>query len=90
MKLRMESYSTETWGLLALVAVVAMLSILHSLSAYYREQARAHDLRVRVVELRKQYHQRLADLAAAGDCDVIPLTDLRAKPESGEHARKAA
>lgn len=86
----MATFSDEAWYLIALVASVSVLASLHSLGAFYREQTRVHDLKVRVQELRRQYKKRLADLAAAGDCDVIPLTDRKTLESASKATRKAA
>lgn len=86
----MATFSSEAWYLIAAVAAIAMLASLHSLSVYYREQTKVHDLKIRVQELRRQYKKRLADLAAAGDCDVIPLTDRRTLEAESKAVKKAA
>jgi hypothetical protein len=84
----MAQFPAEAWYLIVAVALAAMLAMLHSLSLYYREQTKVHDLRIRVQELRTQYRTRLANLAAASECDVIPL--MERKPGAPEAAKKAA
>jgi hypothetical protein len=60
----MGGFSGEYWAVFGLIAGAAVLVMLHVAATAFGRVRQAHDLRVRVFELRRAYSQRLADLAA--------------------------
>ena len=61
----MAGFSGQVWVLLAVVAGVGVLSILHFMAASLRNVTYLHDMRVQVNSLRKQQAERLQALAEA-------------------------
>lgn len=60
-------FAAETWVLMGIVAVACVLGCLHALASYYREHTRLHDLRIRIIDLRREYAERLAKLRSVVD-----------------------
>ena len=84
----MSSFAAETWVLIGLVAAACMLGCLHVLAAYYREHTRLHDLRVRIVQLRRDYADRIARMNAVVDVDEDGNEIVQ--PVAASPAKKAA
>jgi len=63
----MIDFSLETWALMAAVAATGTLAMLHTLAHAYQQERRVHDLKLRVIDLRKSYTKRLAELQGRGE-----------------------
>ena len=63
----MDGLSGQVWVVLAIVAGVGVLSVLHILAASLRNAAYVHEMRVRVSTLRKDQAERLQALADASE-----------------------
>lgn len=61
----MAGFSGQVWVVLAIVAGVGVLSILHFLASSIRNDTYVHDMRVRVAGIRKEQAERLQALAEA-------------------------
>ncbi len=64
----MADFSIETWGVVALVTLAAVLAFLHALGAAAHNEVNMHDLQVRIARLRREYYQR----ASAEGVDILP------------------
>jgi hypothetical protein len=63
----MMAFSGQVWVMLAIVAGVGVLSVLHYMAASLRNATYVHDMKVRVSSLRKEQAERLQALADAAD-----------------------
>lgn len=64
-------FDFETWLLLAGVTGICLLSILYTLARYFGAEREVHDLKVRVIDLRKTYHRRLAMQEGIIEAEVV-------------------
>lgn len=74
----MSDFTAETWVLLGMVAAVGAIGILYTLAQTFAHERRVHELKIRVVELRRSYSKRLAEMGRPhGDTgeviDAIPV-----------------
>lgn len=78
--------------MMSIVTAACIIGCLHVLAAYYREHTRLHDLRVRVVELRREYSERLARMNAVVDVGEADDDGVDVVPDTGgvNQSRQAA
>lgn len=94
----MDQLGSQAWTVLAIIAGVAVLSVLHVIAAQVRNHHQVHDLRVRVNQLRagqvEKFRSRGAELVADDDPSIAGSIATRPPASSGSHSssqgRKAA
>jgi hypothetical protein len=63
----MATLTSQVWVVLAVIAGVGVLSILHYIAATFSNAAYVHDLRVRVSAIRKDQAERLKAITEAAE-----------------------
>ena len=72
----MSGFTGQVWVVLAVVASVGVLSVLHYLAASLRNGTYVHDMRVRFDAIRKEQAERmqaLADATAAAERESMAI-----------------
>jgi hypothetical protein len=77
----MDALMGPLWAVVAILAGVALLALLHFLAAGLRNVTYLHDMRVRVAALRQD---RLTRLSASSRNEIVEVDEVPAEP------RKAA
>lgn len=62
--------------LLGAIAAAGLCGMLFVLARTFAEEQRVHDLKVRVVMLRKAYQQRLAEMSGQRILEVAPVEEV--------------
>ena len=77
----MAAFSTDTWMLIFVFIAIAVISFAYVLASSVGEAKKVHELRLRVVELRKTYAQRLKALYGEnGPPEIAELSEDQSLP----------
>ena len=74
----MTDFDPIVWVLLATVAGSSTLGVLYVLASRYDRERSMHDLRAQVIQLRRDYADRLAEIAAReSQVELVPEDEIR-------------
>ena len=77
----MVQFDSIVWLLLGGVAGSSVLGVLHVLARRYERERSMHDLRARVIMLRRNYANRLAEIAAReSQVELVPESETYVPP----------